>query len=421
MRSRLQAFWTKAVDELHPRASVSCRLLPSVLLRRRRATTWRGRPDDIRNDYRDNLQLLASFLNERVDMPADKSRKRKADKDLQRYYAVRVGLRPGVYLTWLECQKQTAHQKGAIYKSFFTREEAQAFVEGKFVPAPAGEKPAPPRYYAVARGNFTGIFVNDWDTVSLAIKDAKGPKYKRFDTYTGALEFIREWGNEETIAGAEAGALNAGIKVLPRKPATSVATKATKVKKETDDEMEAEINEDSEDDSVEQEVLNLPQIYTDGSSAGNGTPSARAGVGVYFGPNDARNISEPLEGELQTNQRAELTAVLRALEYTSVTQDVQIWTDSKYSRNCVTRDCQKWMSNGWKTLNKKDVKNQDLIKAIIDHLNRREAAGTITSINWVKGHTTKRGQTAAGNRAADELATAGARKTLPTKSRRKLK
>ncbi|KAJ3943793.1 uncharacterized protein N0V96_006726 [Colletotrichum fioriniae] len=334
-------------------------------------------------------------------MPADKSRKRKADKDLQRYYAVRVGLRPD--------------------KSFFTREEAQAFVEGKFVPAPAGEKPAPPRYYAVARGNFTGIFVNDWDTVSLAIKDAKGPKYKRFDTYTGALEFIREWGNEETIAGAEAGALNAGIKVLPRKPATSAATKAPKAKKETDDEMEKEdMKKKSEDDSVNPEVLNLPQIYIDGASAGNGTPSARAGVGVYFGPNDARNISEPLEGESQTNQRAELTAVLRALEYTSVTQDVQIWTDSEYAKNCVTRDCQKWMANGWKTW-KGPVKNQDLIKAIIDHLKRREAAGTITSINWVRAHTAKRDPTSVGNKAADELATAGARKTLPTKSRRKLK
>lgn len=173
-------------------------------------------------------------------------------------------------------------------KSFFTREEAQAFVEGKFVPAPAGEKPAPPRYYAVARGHFTGIFVNDWDTVSLAIKDAKGPKYKRFDTYTDALEFVREWGNEETIAGAEAGARNAGIKVLPRKPATGAAPKAKKVKKENDDGVEEETEKESEDDSVMAVVLNLPQIYIDGATAGNGTPSARGGVGVYFGPNDAR-------------------------------------------------------------------------------------------------------------------------------------
>ncbi|KAL2875961.1 hypothetical protein SGCOL_008812 [Colletotrichum sp. CLE4] len=351
-------------------------------------------------------------------MPADKSRKRKADKDLQRYYAVRVGKRPGIYLTWLECQKQTDKEPGAQYKSFFTREEAQAFVEGKFVPTPAG----PPRYYAVARGNFTGIFVDDWDTVRLAIKDAKGPKYKKFDTYAGALEFIREWGNEETIAGAETGAQNQGIRIPPRKLATSSSTKATKVKKETNDGMEEETQEDTDDDDdAKQEILNLPQIFTDGASAGNGTPSARAGVGVYFGPNDARNVSEPLEGALQTNQRAELAAVLRALECTSVTQDVQIWTDSKYTRNCATRYIEKWVTNGWRTGSGKPVKNQDLIRAIVEHLNRREAAGTITSINWVKGHTKKLSKTAVGNRAADELATAGARGILPAKSRRKLK
>ncbi|OHE96192.1 hypothetical protein CORC01_08569 [Colletotrichum orchidophilum] len=411
MRSQTHAGWTKAIDLLHLRASTSRRLSPTILLRRRSAISWRGRPDNFRDNYRNpTLQLLASFLNGRVDMPAERqdtslsasrSKKRKADKDLQRYYAVRVGLRPGVYLTWLECQKQTAGQKGAQYKSFFSREEAQAFVEGKFIPNPAGEKPAPPRYYAVARGSFTGIF-NDWDTASLAIAGTKGPKYKRFDTYTGALEFIRLWGNEDTIAGAEAGALNAGIKIEPRKPIISASTKVTEVKKETEEE-------------TKQEILDLPQIYTDGSSLDNGKSYAKSGVGVYFGPNDPRNVSERLEGNPQTNQRAELTAILRALEATSVTQDVQIWTDSKYSINCVTTYYKRWETNNWKTQGE-DVKNQDLIKAIREHLSRRDAAGTITSINWCKGHSNN-----PGNEAADELAVAGARKPLPTKSRRKLK
>lgn len=79
------------------------------------------------------------------------------------------------------------------------------------------------------------------------------------------------------------------------------------------------------------------------------------------------------------------------------------------------------MANGWKKLDKKPVENQDLIKAIREHIDRREAAGTITQIDWVKAHTNSRDPTSLGNKAADELATAGARKTLPTKSRRKLK
>lgn len=48
---------------------------------------------------------------------APASKKRKADKDLQKYYAVRTGLRPGVYLTWLECQKQTTGFPGATCKT----------------------------------------------------------------------------------------------------------------------------------------------------------------------------------------------------------------------------------------------------------------------------------------------------------------
>ena len=55
-------------------------------------------------------------------------------------------------------------------------------------------------------------------------------------------------------------------------------------------------------------------IYTDGACTGNGTENARAGYGVYFGKDDPRNVAAPLEGELQTNNRAELQAILVALQ-----------------------------------------------------------------------------------------------------------
>lgn len=50
----------------------------------------------------------------------------------------------------------------------------------------------------------------------------------------------------------------------------------------------------------------LTVVYTDGACARNGQWGSKGGIGVYFGPNDPRNISEPLEGSRQTNQRAEL-------------------------------------------------------------------------------------------------------------------
>lgn len=117
-----------------------------------------------------------------------------------------------------------------------------------------------------------------------------------------------------------------------------------------------------------------------------------------------RNISERLQGEPQTNQRAELTAILRALETIGVTQDVEIRTDSKYSIQCVTEWYVNWERNGWKTRDG-PVKNKDLVQAIRDRLEERESKGGRTQFIWVKGHDTD-----LGNIAADRLAVDGARK-----------
>jgi hypothetical protein len=55
-------------------------------------------------------------------------------------------------------------------------------------------------------------------------------------------------------------------------------------------------------------------IYIDGACLDNGTPTAHAGVGVFFGPNDERNVAERLTGHNQTSCRAEIQAAIRALE-----------------------------------------------------------------------------------------------------------
>jgi ribonuclease HI len=117
-----------------------------------------------------------------------------------------------------------------------------------------------------------------------------------------------------------------------------------------------------------------------------------------------RNISERLQGETQTNQRAELTAILRALETVDLAQDLEIRTDSKYSIQCVTEWYINWERNGWKT-RAGPVKNQDLVQLVRDKIEEREAKGGRTQFIWVKGHDTDQ-----GNIAADRLAVAGAMK-----------
>ncbi len=115
-----------------------------------------------------------------------------------------------------------------------------------------------------------------------------------------------------------------------------------------------------------------------------------------------RNVAEPLQGLPQTNQRAELTAILRALQIVPKTQHVEIKTDSKYSISCVTEWYRAWVKNGWKT-RQGDVQNQDLVKGIRALIDARDRAGTQTAFRWVKGHADD-----AGNIAADQLAVQGA-------------
>jgi len=150
---------------------------------------------------------------------------------------------------------------------------------------------------------------------------------------------------------------------------------------------------------------NALRIYTDGSSLGNGRNGASAGVGVFFGVGDQRNVSEPLEGPRQTNQRAELTAIQRALEIVPTTRAIQIVTDSKYSIDCVTKWCNGWEKNGWMNAKREPVENQDLIKATLAKIRERQRLGVATDFTWIKGHSKD-----PGNDAADELAVAGARR-----------
>ena len=107
------------------------------------------------------------------------------------------------------------------------------------------------------------------------------------------------------------------------------------------------------------------RIYTDGSSINNGKMNARAGVGVWFGEGDSRNLAEPLLGSLQTNNRAELTAIMRAMEIilqkkANLNKDIVIVSDSKYSINAITVWIHNWKKNGWKSSSKKTIKNKDI-------------------------------------------------------------
>jgi ribonuclease HI len=117
-------------------------------------------------------------------------------------------------------------------------------------------------------------------------------------------------------------------------------------------------------------------------------------------------VSEPLKGDKQTNNRAELTAIVRALDIAPRNRAVCIYTDSSYSVNSLTHWVDGWRRNNWMGARGRPVENRDLIEAVLARIDeRREQHGAMTQIQWLRGHDGD-----AGNTEADKLAVNGAKK-----------
>ncbi len=159
-------------------------------------------------------------------------------------------------------------------------------------------------------------------------------------------------------------------------------------------------------------------VYTDGACSNNqNQKDARAGVGVYFGKNDQRNISEPLEGDKQTNNRAELTAAIKAIEVQCTNglgkqKPLLVVTDSNYVVQNATENLQKWALNGYKRKDNNDLENIDLWMQMKKLLDSRTAYPVI--FKWIKGHTNLDTKDAIGNKEADLLAVQGITKKRKT-------
>jgi len=118
-------------------------------------------------------------------------------------------------------------------------------------------------------------------------------------------------------------------------------------------------------------------IYTDGGCKGNPGPGGWGALLSFKG-----REREIWGGEkLTTNNRMELMAAIAALETLSRPCRVEIHTDSQYLRNGITEWIGSWKANGWKTAQKKPVKNADLWQRL-DEARRRHDV----SWHWVRGH-----------------------------------
>ncbi|MEO7602457.1 MAG: ribonuclease HI [Sphingomicrobium sp.] len=123
--------------------------------------------------------------------------------------------------------------------------------------------------------------------------------------------------------------------------------------------------------------LPLVEIFTDGACRGNPGPGGWAAL-LRKGASE-REISggEPAT----TNNRMELTAAIRALESLTRPCRVELHTDSTYVRDGITRWIHRWRSNGWRTSDRKPVKNAELWQELIEAVEPHRVEW-----HWVKAH-----------------------------------
>jgi ribonuclease HI len=119
------------------------------------------------------------------------------------------------------------------------------------------------------------------------------------------------------------------------------------------------------------------EIFTDGACKGNPGPGGWGAVIRSGGHEKELSGGEPLT----TNNRMELIAAIRALEALKRPCEIVLWTDSIYVRDGISKWIHGWRRNGWKTADKKPVKNAELWQELLD-----AAAPHKIDWRWVKGH-----------------------------------
>lgn len=143
------------------------------------------------------------------------------------------------------------------------------------------------------------------------------------------------------------------------------------------------------------------QIWTDGACSGNPGPGGWGALLVWGDHEKELCGGEPVT----TNNRMEMIAAIRALEALKRPSSIDLHTNSAYLRNGITSWLKAWKARGWKTADKKPVKNVELWRELEDVMARHDVKW-----HWVKGHAGNE-----GNERADELARRGMAPFKPKK------
>lgn len=229
-------------------------------------------------------------------------------------------------------------------------------------------------FYAVRKGRTPGIY-GTWKECEIQVKNFSKPEHRKFSTAAEADAYMR---GDQPSSSTE---------LSSKSPEDNKVGRKRSFRSVTD----------------ESQWL---VVYSDGACKGNGKIGSIAGIGVFWGANDPRNLAERCPGD-QTNNRAELIAIIRVLETTPVTREkLLIKTDSQYSINCFEQWLPNWRRNGFRTSNGEPVKNAGIIRYLSSLLEERGKRGQQIRFQYVRGHSGD-----PGNEGADAQANIGA--TLP--------
>lgn len=134
-------------------------------------------------------------------------------------------------------------------------------------------------------------------------------------------------------------------------------------------------------------------VFTDGACSGNPGPGGWGAILRYNGVEKELSGGEPAT----TNNRMELVAAIEALNALKEPCEVHLHTDSNYLRDGISGWIENWKRNGWRTADRKPVKNAELWQALDEQVGRHQVAW-----RWVRGHAGD-----PGNERADALANQG--------------
>ncbi|OQR79448.1 ribonuclease H1-like [Tropilaelaps mercedesae] len=258
------------------------------------------------------------------------------------FYAVRNGRSVGVVRSWAECENLVKGFPGARYKKFSTQAEADQFVAGKDAPS--------------STSGAKTLLKSEQSTGHVTAQK------RGWSSFTGKTQIHSDDAQKDSA---------------PKKPRATILI---------------------EPQHVSYTSEQLPIVYTDGACSKNGKADARAGIGVYWGDGDVRNVSEPLEGR-PTNNRAEIHAAVKAIRQAKEQglDRLEIRTDSSFLIKSITQWVDGWQRKNWMSAAGKPVINREDFEILL-----KAQEGIAVTWTHVPGHAGVH-----GNEMADRLAVAG--------------